>query len=417
LVLVEGSGSVVFDDDGHAYIDCTSQAWSLNVGYNHPKVLDAARTQMERLTHVRTSFDTEAKLALSAKLAELVGGGRESHVLFALHGSLANEGAMMLALKNRSGAKNFVSLWDGYHGRSFATRALSWPHPENAFLHFTGNTVRVPQAYCYRCPLGLEYPSCGLACVAFAERAIEATCDGPPAALFMEPIQGNGGQIDFPAEYYPAIADMCDRLGMLLVWDEIQTGFGRVGEMFASDLYGVRPDVTTFGKAAGGGFPLAGAVARADLGHFDEGDFGLTFGAFPVSLAASLATIEIIEEEDLLERCRTAGARITAAIWELAERYDLIGDVRGPGLMIGVELVEDRTSKVPAVQAAEWIIREGVRRGVLFGGGKYGGRSSVVKIKPPMVITEGEVDTVLDVFGALVRDASDRLVTGDWSHG
>ena len=158
MVVTRGSGAVVFDDQGNAYVDCTSQAWSLNVGYGHPAVLEAARQQLERLTHVRTAFDTEAKLELSAKLAELVGKGEDYRVLFTLHGSLANEGAMMLALKNRSESKNFVTLWDGYHGRSFATRAMSWPHPENSFLHFTGNTVRVPQAYCYRCPFGLSYP-------------------------------------------------------------------------------------------------------------------------------------------------------------------------------------------------------------------------------------------------------------------
>ncbi|HZW98939.1 MAG TPA: aspartate aminotransferase family protein [Trueperaceae bacterium] len=410
MVVTRGSGAVVFDDQGNAYVDCTSQAWSLNVGYGHPAVLEAARQQLERLTHVRTAFDTEAKLELSAKLAELVGKGEDYRVLFTLHGSLANEGAMMLALKNRSESKNFVTLWDGYHGRSFATRAMSWPHPENSFLHFTGNTVRVPQAYCYRCPFGLSYPECGMACVDFAERAIRASSDGPPAALIMEPVQGNGGQIDFPLPYYPAMAEMAKRLGMLLIWDEIQTGFGRVGEMFASDLYGVKPDIVTFGKAAGGGFPLAGMVARADLGYFEEGDFSLTFGAFPVSIAASLATIRVIEEEGLLERCRAAGTRITAAMKQLKSSYELVGDVRGPGLMIGVELVKDADSKEPAIAAAQWIVAEGKRRGVLLGEGKYGGRTSVVKIKPPMVISDEQVEQVIDVFSSLVAEASDRFL-------
>ncbi len=409
MVVTGGEGAVLFDDVGRAYIDCTSQAWSLNVGYGHPAVLEAARAQMERLTHVRTAFDTEAKLELSAKLAELIGGGETYHVLFALHGSLANEGAMMLALKNRHESKNFVTLWDGYHGRSFATRAMSWPHPENSFLHFTGNTVRVPQAYCYRCPFGLKYPECGMVCVDFAERSIKASSDGPPAALIMEPVQGNGGQIDFPAPYYVAMADMAKRLGMLLIWDEIQTGFGRVGEMFATDLYGVKPDIVTFGKAAGGGFPLAGMVARSELGYFDEGDFSLTFGAFPVSIAASLATIRVIEEEGLLERCRSAGEKITSAVRQLMDTYELVGDVRGPGLMIGVELVQDANSKEPAIAAAQWIVAEGKRRGVLFGEGKYGGRTSVVKIKPPMVISDEQVDQVIDVFSSLVAEASDRF--------
>jgi 4-aminobutyrate aminotransferase-like enzyme len=266
--------------------------------------------------------------------------------------------------------------------------------------------VRVPQAYCYRCYFGLAYPGCDLQCVQFTEEAIEKAVDGQPIAFVMEPVQGNGGMIEFPAEYYIAIQELCARFRILLIYDEIQTGFGRVGAMTAAELYGVTPDIIIFGKAIGGGFPLAGTIARSDLAPLEPGDHGFTFGNFPVSMAAALATLDVLEEERLLERCQVLGEQITTRLNEFKERYELIGDVRGPGLMIGFELVKDRKSKEPARQEAEQFIQEGMKHGVIYGGAKYMGLGNIVKIKPPLVIENSQVDRVLQVTEEILERLS-----------
>jgi 4-aminobutyrate aminotransferase-like enzyme len=402
-ILVRGEGASVWDSEGNEFIDCTSQAWSLNLGFNHPRVLEAARAQMERLTHARSSFDTAVHLRLSKRLAELAPGDWGKQVSFCLHGSTAIETAMKQALRQNDGG-SFVSLYDAYHGRSFGALALSWPHPNNAFLGFQGRVVRVPQAYCYRCAFGLDYPGCDLRCARFAEQAIEKAVDGRPIAFVMEPIQGNGGMIDFPAGYYPAIEAVCRRHDVLLIWDEIQTAFGRVGAMTAAELYGVSPDIIVFGKAVGGGFPLAGTIARDDLRPLEPGDQGFTFGTFPISMAAALATLDVLEEEKLLERCRSVGRQISDRLREWQGHYELIGDVRGPGLMIGFELVKDRSSREPARELAHQFAVEGMKRGVIFGESKYLGLGNVVKIKPPLVISDIQVERVLEVAEEILEE-------------
>jgi 4-aminobutyrate aminotransferase-like enzyme len=404
ILVDHARGASLWDSSGKEYIDCTSQAWSLNVGHCHPRVVQAVSQQVQKFTHIRTSFDTAPKLLLAKKLSEL-GPGRLKKVGFCLTGSDANEGAVKLALRNRT-SDQIVTLWDGYHGRTLSTINMSWPHPNNRFTAWGGPVLRIPQAYCYRCPFELTYPSCGLECARFARQTIEHASAEAPAALMMEAIQGNGGMIDFPAEFHQAMRRLCDDLGMLLVYDEIQTGFGRVGEWFASSLYGVEPDIMVIGKGLGGGFPIFGTLSRDDLKPYSPGDHSFTFAHFPVSMAAALASIEAIEAENLLERGRRLGAAITARLLEMRDRYELIGDVRGPGLMIGVELVKSKKTKEPARQEAHDFVQEGLKRGVIFGESKYLGLGNIVKIKPPLVITEAQVERTLDVFEEIARSLS-----------
>ncbi len=401
IVVDHGSGSSLWDKTGKEYIDCTSQAWSLNVGYCHPSVIQAVTEQIQRFTHIRTSFDTVPKLLLAKRLSEL-GPGPLKKVSFSLTGSDANEGAMKLAMRNRPG-NVFATLWDGYHGRTLSTLNMSWPHPDNRFTAWKGEVLRIPQAYCYRCPFNLTYPKCGLECVRFAKQAILKGASEPPVALMMEPIQGNGGMIDFPPDYYPAIRQMCDELGMLLIWDEIQTGFGRVGDWFAANLYDTVPDIMIIGKGLGGGFPIFGTLSRGDLKGFSPGDHSFTFAHFPVSMTAALATIDVIEHENLLERSRKMGAILTTRLNQLKDKYELVGDVRGPGLMIGVELVKSKSTKEPARAEAHQFIAEGLKRGVIFGEAKYSGLGNIVKVKPPLVISEAQIDRVIEVFEEITR--------------
>lgn len=404
IVVDRGEGSVLYAQDGSEYIDCTSQAWSLNIGYAHPRVVEAVSQVLPKYSHIRTSFETVPKLLLTKKLAEITPAPL-NQVAYTLTGSDAVEGAVKLALRNRPG-DTMVSLWDGYHGRTMATISLSWPHPNNRFTAWGGPVVRVPQAYCYRCPLKLKYPSCELACVDYAKETILNAADEPPAALVMEAIQGNGGMINFPDDYYPAIREMCDELDMLLIFDEIQTGFGRVGTWTASELYKTTPDILVLGKGLGGGFPLYATLYSDEMNGFTAGDHSFTFGHFPPSMAAAYANIQVLEEEGLLERSEAMGEIITARLHELQERYEMIGDIRGPGLMIGVELVRDRETKEPAREEAEGFVAEGLKRGVIFGESRYLGLGNIVKIKPPLVITEGEVERVLSVFEEILEEFS-----------
>jgi len=401
-ILVDyGKGALLYDKSGKEYIDCTSQAWSLNIGYSHPRVIQAVEEVLGKYSHIRTSFETVPKLLLSKKLVELAPDGLD-RVIYTITGSEANEGALKIAMRNRPG-NTFVSLFDGYHGRTMATLNLSWPHPNNRFTAWSAPVVRIPQAYCYRCPLNLTYPTCELACVDLARTIILKGATEPPLALILEPLQGNGGMIEFPAEYLPAIRKMCDDLGMLLIFDEIQTGFGRLGTWFAADLYQTTPDILVIGKALGGGLPLFGVLFNSKMQGLAPGDHSFTFAHFPLSMAAANAAIQVLEEEHLLERATKMGAIITRGLRELQDRYELIGDIRGPGLMIGVELVKNRTTKEPAREETSQFVKEGLKRGVIFGESKYLGLGNIVKIKPPLVISEDQVNKTLEVFEDIIR--------------
>lgn len=405
LVVSHGKGAVFWDIEGKEYIDCTAQAWSLNTGFNHPRVINAAREQLYKVTHIRSTFYSLPQLRLAKKLSEIAPGEgpkKLKRVTFCLHGSVATEGAMKIALKSKGGGQ-FLALFNGYHGRTLGSMSVSWPHPTNEFLPYMGNVIRVPAPYCYRCPFHLEYPSCGLQCADFMGEAIEKMPDGKTCALIMEPIQGNGGQIIFPPEFHTRVRQICDKFGILLIYDEIQTAFGRVPAMFACQLYDVVPDIIVYGKGLGGGFPVAGTLSREGLAKFSAGDHGFTLGHFPISLAAALENLKVIEEENLLERCKRLGDYILKELNRMKEEYELIGDIRGCGLMIGVELVRDRTTKEPATKEAQDFVNEALKRGVLFGTSRYAGLGNVVKIKPPAVITDEQADRALEVFEEVLK--------------
>jgi len=212
--------------------------------------------------------------------------------------------------------------------------------------------------------------------------------------------------IEFPPEYLPAIRKMCDDLGMLLIFDEIQTGFGRLGTWFAADLYQTTPDIMVIGKALGGGLPLFGVLFNSEMQGLAPGDHSFTFAHFPLSMAAANAAIQVLEEEHLLERATKMGAIFTSRLHELQDKYELIGDIRGPGLMIGVELVKNRATKEPAREITGRFVKEGLKRGVIFGESKYLGLGNIVKIKPPLVISETQVSKTLEVFEEILHIVS-----------
>ena len=282
IIITRAKGAKLWDSEGREYIDCTSQAFSLNIGANHPRVIEAVREQLEKATHIVYHLDSFPSLTLTRKLTQLAPGDL-NRVNFCLEGSLASESAMKLAIKNRPGCKYFIVFEHGYHGRNLPTMAVSWTDPRPSFSYFKENVIKVPEAYCYRCKFNLSYPSCNLECARFLEETIEKNKKEGIIAVMMEPVQGNGGQISFPPEFHQKVREICDRHNVLLIWDEVQTGFGRVGKMFAAELYKVVPDILVFGKAVAGGFPLAGIIARDKLKSFDAGENAFTFAHFPLS--------------------------------------------------------------------------------------------------------------------------------------
>ena len=395
--IIEQKNATFTDETGKVYIDCTSQAWSLNIGACRPEIISVVSEQVKHATHVRSSYGTIPKFLLSKRLSDIAPGNLKK-ISYCLHGSLANEAAMKIAMRNNPEGRYFMSPWRGFFGRTLATMGLSWPHPNNKFLSFTGHSVRFPNAYCYRCPFERAYPQCDIECAKHLRKMIDNSVDGKPIAIVMEPFQAAGGMIDHPKEYLKAVRQICDDYGILLIWDEIQTAFGRMGKMFASELYDVVPDIISFGKAIGGGFPLAGTLHRSDLNDFGHQDHGFTFAQFPVSMAAGVVALRILQEEHLSERSEKMGELFLKGLAELKGKYEIIGDVRGCGLMIGIELVRNRKTKEPAVEETAKFIDEAFKRGVLFGRSTFSQMDNVLKIKPPLVITEAQVEKVLDVF-------------------
>ncbi len=406
-VLIEsGKGAIVKDIKGKEYIDCTSQAWTYNIGVSHPRVLEAVKEQIEKISHVRTSFETVPKLLLLKKLGEIAPKNLKK-ISFCLHGSVANESALKLAITNNPDRLKFLAPFDNYSGRTLVTIAASWPyHPiSRLFAPFMEHFIRIPNAYCYRCPFTLEYPKCDLLCAEYVKTVIERGAE-PIIALIMEPMQASGGMIEFPKGYLKRIREVCDEFGILLIFDEIQTAFGRLGAMFASDLYDVYPDILTFGKSIAGGFPLAGVMQRKDLKPPEPATDSYTFAHFPVSFAAACATLDVIREENLIEKSQKMGRYFTSKLKELQNKYEIIGDIRGPGLMIGIELIKDRKTKEMANDICHKIVNEAIQDGIIFGESKFKGIGNVLKIKPPLVISESQADRVLEVFETLINKYS-----------
>lgn len=415
-ILYEGTpgGAIVRDIHGREYIDCTAQAWTLNVGYCHPDVLAAVAEQMRHLTHVRYGFPTIPRLKLINRLATLFPGNLRRVALNNQGGGTAVEAAMKLAMINRPGATSFLVAYRGYHGATLAT--ISASHYMPGLMRFSGwgleHIVRFPYPYCYRCPIGRDPATCGLACLDLVEQAILYGANTPIAGLIIEPMQGAGGQIPTPPGYLAGLKELCHRYNILLIYDESQTAFGRIGAMSAAEYYGVPPDILVLTKGLGGGFPVGAVVAREDLKGFTYLEEHTTFGANPVAFAAALAAIEVTIRLDLPGRARILGQRATARLRQMQETHPLIGDVRGPGLFIGVELVEDPQTKVPATERATALVELAMERGVIFDLDMpdvvHGlpTRRNVVKIKPPLTITEEQLDRALDVFEEVLEEVA-----------
>lgn len=408
-LLVRGKGCWVEDIDGKRYIDCTSQSWALYLGFANDGINRIVAEHMQSLSHVHQGFDTLPRFALAKKLTDLApkGFGRVS---FTVGGGPAVEAAMKIAIKNRPGAQEFICLYDSYHGTTLGTMGASWQSTlaggklmaPAGYNRLTKQFIRVPNPYCYRCPLGLKPESCAMMCLTVLRTTIQRGVNGPVAGMIVEPLQASGGQVIFPQKYLQGVRKICDEFGIVLVYDEIQT-YARIGTFFAGEYYGVDPDIIVLGKGLGAGFPIGAIIIRDTLEGFSPETEELhTFANNSVSQVAGLKLIDELEN-GVLANCRAMGEHIGRGLREMQKDFPVIGDIRQAGLHIGVELVKDPRTRAPNPELFAAVRRKGLEKGVIFGLG--GTAKNVLKIKPPLIITREEADTVLALFRDSLREA------------
>ena len=385
LFIAKGRGAIVKDVDGNEYVDFVGGVGALNVGHASPEIIDAIDNSAEKFVHV--SFQImmyESFVALLERLAELTPGQFPKKGMFANSGAEAVENSVKIA-RAHTHRPGIVTFFGGFHGRTLLAMTLTTKHhPFKAhFGPFAPATYRVPFAYCYRCPLNLRYPSCEVACANSLQEMLETSLSGDEvAAVVAEPVLGEGGFVVPPSEFWPIIKRTCEGHGILFIADEIQTGFGRTGKMFASEHWKLEPDLMVLSKSLAAGIPLSAVVGHAEVMDAPEiGGLGGTFGGSPLGCAAALKVIEQIERDRLLDRSQAIGNRIRARFLEMKERFSLIGDVRGLGAMVAMELVRDPETKEPATRETDAVLKICYENGLIIL--SAGLRGSVISLLHP----------------------------------
>jgi len=402
LPVKRAEGVYLYGCDGRRYLDFTSGMAANNLGHRHPTVMQAAREQMDRLVHGAVGVVMyESILRLAHELAKVMPGALDTF-FFLNGGSEAVDGALKLA-RHVTRRPGIICFHGAFHGRTYGATSVTSVKAKmrQHYEPLVGGVYSVPFAYCLRCPYGRRAGACGMECLRAVERLLQQViAPDQVAAVLVEPVQGEGGYIVPPAAFLKGLRALCDEHGILLILDEVQTGFGRTGGMFAAQTFGVDPDVMVIGKGIASGFPLSAVVAPQKLmQQWTPGSHGTTFGGNPVSCAAALATLQAFEQERVLENVRCQGEYAMGRLQEGLEGVAALGELRGCGLMIGLELV-DPDSGLPDGDAAQSVAEKCLDQGlVLYNCGPEG---QVVRLIPPLVITRRELDQGLDiVVGAL----------------
>jgi 4-aminobutyrate aminotransferase len=400
-----GEGSLAWDVDGNRYIDFNAGVAVAATGHAHPRVVKAIQDQAAKFIHMAgTDFYYAVQIELAEKINSLVPGDEPKQLFFTNSGAETVEAALKLA-RFHSGRPCVLAFLGSFHGRTMGALSLTASKvvQRRGFAPLLPGVTHVPYGYCYRCAYNLKYPSCDLYCVDYIEKTLfkQLVPGDEVAAVFVEPIQGEGGYVVPPPEYHTRLKELAERWGILFVADEIQMGMGRTGKWFSIEHWGVTPDITLIAKGIASGMPLGAMVARKDLMSWPFGAHGTTFGGNPVSCAAATATIEVIEEEGLVENAARMGERLLTAVGGMISRHEAIGEVRGQGLVVGVELVRDRQTKEPAPELRDDIIARAFTKGLLL----LGCGLSTVRFMPALTIDADTVDAGLTIFEEALTEA------------
>jgi 4-aminobutyrate aminotransferase len=406
IVVKRASGSIVEDVDGNFLIDFASGISVLNVGHAHPKVVEAISRQAADFTHFAgTDFYYQIQTTLAERLGKITPGTHRKKVFFGNSGTEANEAAIKIA-KSHTKRQMFLAFLGAFHGRTQGALSLTASKAKQraGFFPTMPGVVHVPYAYCYRCPYKLTYPSCDLYCANIIEDVYMKTVAPPEdvAGVFVEPVQGEGGYIVPPPGWMDRIAKIAKDNDLLLIDDEVQSGLGRTGKMWAIEHSKAVPDILTMAKSLGGGLPIGAAVYPAEMDFRESGKHSNTFGGNPVACAASLATLDVIEDEDLVARSAKIGEHLARRLDEMMERYDFIGDRRGLGMMQATEFVTDRPSKSPDPKRRDAIEKDAYQHGLIL----LPCGDSAMRYIPALNIPRDVLDAGLDVLEECFKRAA-----------
>ncbi|HIA49079.1 MAG TPA: aspartate aminotransferase family protein [Acidobacteria bacterium] len=406
LPLTRGEGQFIWDVDGNRYLDFFGGIVTVGIGHCHPKVTAKIAQQVRTLQHTSTFFPHEATVRLAEKMAEIAPGAL-SKTYFTNSGTEAVETAVLLA-RLHTGRTEIIALRHGYSGRSQTAMSLT-AHANWRLSPVTDSgVVHAHNAYCYRCAFEKTYPECKLLCARDVEELIKTATSGKVAAFIAEPIQGVGGFVTPPEEYFREISSIIKANGGLIISDEVQTGFGRTGDYwFGIEHWGIEPDIITCAKAMANGTPVGATVTTPEIAAAIKGPQISTFGGNPVTAVAALATIEVIEEEGLLANAAAMGSKLAEGLNHLKTTHAIVGDVRGKGLMQAIELVNDPESKEPAPLAMNALLEATRERGLLIGKGGLSGNT--VRLSPPLNINKADVDTAIDILDRSLSDVAKTI--------
>lgn len=402
MELVRGEGFRVWDSEGNEYLDFFGGIVTTISGYLMQAMVDALTEQIQRgINHTSTLYLIRPQIELAERLTELAPIDHATKAFFVSSGTEAIEAALLFASSWRR-SNEIIALRNSYHGRSFGAVGITGNKGWSATSFSPLNVTYALTPYCYRCPFNLTYPECGVACAEDLRNVIQTTTSGEPAAMIAEPIQGVGGFVTPPQEYFQIVKDILDEHGIPFIADEVQTGFGRTGEAFwGIESYGVRSDAIVCAKGLGNGLAIGAVVGREDMVDSLRANSISTFGGNPISMTGALENLNHIEENDLQQNAYKMGNFLMRGLKDLEDRYDTVGEVRGKGLMIGIEMVADGASKEPAPALAGRVMEACRERGMLIGkGGLYG---NALRLSPPLTITEDDaaraIETLEVAFG------------------
>jgi 4-aminobutyrate aminotransferase len=397
LVIESGEGAVVQDVDGNRFLDMNAGIAVVATGHSHPRVVEAVRRQAEKFLHMSgTDFYYENMVELAEKLARLVPGGGARRVFFGNSGAEAIEAAMKMA-RYSTGRDKFIAFMGGFHGRTLGALSLTGSKPvqKKGFAPLLPGVTHIPYGYCYRCIYNLQPETCQVECLTVLEEQYFKTFIPVEevAAIVLEPVQGEGGYVVPPQKWFDELQAIAKRNKILIIADEVQSGMGRTGKMFACEHFGLEPDVIAIAKGIASGLPLGAAVARADLMQWPPGAHASTFGGNPVACAAALTTLELLEQE-LVENAARVGAHMLERMRGWPARFPHVGDVRGRGLMIGFEIVKNQATRERAPELRGRLEQMLFERGLLV----LGAGQNSIRLCPPLILTRDQADFAIDTL-------------------